>query len=62
MLNASKLEQQLAAQLAELESMRSDSGLKAEMEFESKLCGLLAEYGYNLHDVISLIDPQACWR
>jgi hypothetical protein len=28
-----KLEQQLAAQLAELESMKSDSGLKAEMEF-----------------------------
>jgi len=30
-----KLEQQLAQQLAELESMKSDSGLKKEMEFEN---------------------------
>ncbi|WP_122518600.1 histone-like nucleoid-structuring protein, MvaT/MvaU family [Pseudomonas viridiflava] len=54
-----KLEQQLAAQLAELESMKSDSGLKAEMEFEGKLRGLLAEYSYSLRDVISLLDPNA---
>jgi hypothetical protein len=57
-----KLEQQLAAQLAELDAMKSDSGLKAEMEFESKLRGLLAEYGYSLRDVISLLDPQAASR
>jgi hypothetical protein len=54
-----KLEQQLAAQLAELESMKSDSGLKKEMEFESKLRALLGEYGYSLKDVIALLDPQA---
>lgn len=54
-----KLEQQLAAQLAELESMKSDSGLKKEMEFESKLRALLGEYGYSLKDVVSLLDPQA---
>ena len=54
-----KLEQQLAAQLAELESMKSDSGLKKEMEFESKLRDLLGEYGYSLKDVINLLDPQA---
>ncbi|MBU6958960.1 DNA binding protein [Pseudomonas sp. CVAP len=54
-----KLEQQLAAQLAELESMKSDSGLKKEMEFESKLRALLGEYGYSLKDVINLLDPQA---
>ncbi len=54
-----KLEQQLAQQLAELESMKSDSGLKKEMEFESKLRGLLGEYGYSLKDVINLLDPQA---
>ncbi|MHC8350984.1 histone-like nucleoid-structuring protein, MvaT/MvaU family [Pseudomonas sp. RT4P38] len=54
-----KLEQQLAAQLAELESMKSDSGLKKEMEFESKLRVLLGEYGYSLPNVISLLDPQA---
>ena len=54
-----KLEQQLAAQLAELESMKSDSGLKKEMEFESKLRALLGEYGYSLKDVVNLLDPQA---
>lgn len=54
-----KLEQQLAAQLAELESMKSDSGLKKEMEFENKLRELLGEYGYSLKNVIALLDPQA---
>jgi cupin superfamily acireductone dioxygenase involved in methionine salvage len=53
-----KLEQQLAAQLAELEAMKDDSGLKTEMEFESKLRSLLDEYGYSLRDVINVIDPQ----
>lgn len=57
-----KLEQQLAAQLAELDAMKNDSGLKAEMEFEAKLRGLLAEYGYSLRDVISLLDPAAAKR
>lgn len=57
-----KLEQQLAAQLAELDAMKNDSGLKAEMEFETKLRGLLAEYGYSLRDVISLLDPGAAKR
>lgn len=54
-----ELELQLVAQLAELESMKSDSGLQAEMEFETKLRGLLGEYGYSLRDVISLLDPNA---
>lgn len=57
-----KLEQQLAAQLAELDAMKNDSGLKAEMEFETKLRALLAEYGYSLRDVISLLDPGAAKR
>lgn len=57
-----KLEQQLAVQLAELESMKGDSGLKTEMEFESKLRSLLAEYGYSLRDVIAILDPQATNR
>ncbi|WP_426119950.1 histone-like nucleoid-structuring protein, MvaT/MvaU family [Pseudomonas sp. DSP3-2-2] len=57
-----KLEQQLAAQLAELDAMKNDSGLQSEMQFESKLRGLLAEYGYSLRDVISLLDPTAAKR
>ncbi len=57
-----KLEQQLAAQLAELDAMKNDTGLQAEMEFEGKLRGLLAEYGYSLRDVISVLDPTAAKR
>ena len=54
-----KLEQQLAEQLAELESMKSDSGLKKEMEFESKLRALLGEYGFSLKNIIGILDPEA---
>ena len=57
-----KLEQQLADQLAELENLKNDDGLKKEIEFETKLRGLLGEYGYSLRDVISLIDPTAAKR
>jgi hypothetical protein len=57
-----KLEQQLATQLAELESMKGDSALQKEMEFEEKLRALLGEYGHSLRDVISLLDPQAAGR
>lgn len=56
------LEQQLAAQLAELESLKNDDGLKREIEFEKKLRDLLAEYGYSLRNVISILDPQAAAR
>ena len=53
-----KLEQQLAAQLAELETLKNDDGLKREIEFESKLRDLLAQYGCSLRDVINILDPQ----
>ncbi|WP_286918619.1 histone-like nucleoid-structuring protein, MvaT/MvaU family [Pseudomonas sp. UBA6753] len=52
------LEQQLAAQLAELESLKNDNGLKQEIEFEGKLRELLANYGYSLRDVIAILDPN----
>lgn len=54
-----KLEQQLAAQLAELETLKNDDGLKKEIEFETKLRDLLAKYGYSLKDVINILDPHA---
>lgn len=57
-----KLEQQLAAQLAELETLKNDDGLKKEIEFETKLRDLLAEYGHSLKDVINILDPQAASR
>lgn len=57
-----ELERNLAAQLAELENMKNDVGLKKEMEFEKKLRGLLESYGYSLRDVINILDPQASRR
>lgn len=53
------LEQQLAAQLAELETLRNDDGLKREIEFEQKLRDLLGEYGYSLRDIVAVLDPQS---
>jgi hypothetical protein len=57
-----KLEQQLAAQLAELETLKNDDGLKREIEFETKLRDLLAQYGCSLKDVINILDPHATSR
>lgn len=54
-----RLEQKLAAQLAELEALKDVDGLKQEMAFESKLRALLGEYGYSLRDVINILDPKA---
>lgn len=56
------LEQQLAAQLAELETLKNDDGLKREIEFEQKLRNLLGEYGYGLRNIIAILDPQASSR
>lgn len=57
-----RLEQKLAQQLAELEAMKGDSAIKAEMEFEEKLRALLGEYGYSLREVINILDPKASAR
>lgn len=54
-----QLEQQLAAQLAELEALKGSSELQKEIQFESKLRDLLADYGYSLRDIINILDPQA---
>jgi len=54
-----QLEQQLAAQLAELEALKGSSELQKEIEFETKLRDLLAKYGYSLRDIINLLDPQS---
>lgn len=57
-----QLEKHLAEQLEALEALKGDAGLKKEIEFESKLRALLAEYGYSLPNVINLLDPQAVRR
>ncbi|MGN7934038.1 MAG: histone-like nucleoid-structuring protein, MvaT/MvaU family [Pseudomonas rhizophila] len=54
-----QLEKHLAEQLQALESLKGDAGLKKELEFETKLRALLAEYGYSLPNVVSLLDPQS---
>ncbi|BCG22045.1 MULTISPECIES: histone-like nucleoid-structuring protein, MvaT/MvaU family [Pseudomonadaceae] len=56
------LEAQLAAQIKQLDVLKNDGGLKREIEFEEKLRKLMAEYGFNLGSVISLLDPQASRR
>jgi len=54
-----KLEQQLAGQMLELESLRGDSRLQKEIEFETKLLALLGEYGHSLRDIVGILDPNA---
>ncbi|KWU48296.1 histone-like nucleoid-structuring protein, MvaT/MvaU family [Pseudomonas palleroniana] len=56
------LEQQLAAQLAELETLKNDDGLKREIQFEQKLRDLLGEYGYSLRNIVAILDPQSNGR
>ncbi|CRM18927.1 histone-like nucleoid-structuring protein, MvaT/MvaU family [Pseudomonas sp. 35 E 8] len=54
-----QLEQELAAQLAELEALKGSSELQKEIEFETELRSLLGEYGFSLRDIVNLLDPQA---
>lgn len=51
-------EKALQEQLAQLESMKNDAGLKKEIEFEEKLLDLMKTYGRTLHDVTAILDPQ----
>lgn len=57
-----QLEKHLAEQLQVLEALKGDSGLKKEIEFETKLRGLLDQYGFNLNHIITLLDPQSTKR
>lgn len=54
-----RLEAQLAEQLAALDSLKNDSQLKREIEFETKLNALLAEYNFGLRAIIAILDPKA---
>jgi hypothetical protein len=55
----SRLEQQLTAQLAELETLKNDDGLKQEIEFETNYVICWPEYGCSLRAVINILDPHA---
>ncbi|MFZ6044966.1 histone-like nucleoid-structuring protein, MvaT/MvaU family [Pseudomonas sp. CR3202] len=56
------LEAQLAEQLKQLDVLKNDEGLKREIEFESKLRALMAQYGMSLRGIITLLDPQRASR
>lgn len=51
-------EKALQEQLAQLEALKNDAGLKKEIEFEHKLHGLMKTYDKNLRDIIALLDPN----
>lgn len=53
------LEAQIAEQQKRLEALKGDEKLQREIEFESKLRSLLADYNYSLRNVIALLDPKA---
>ena len=50
-------EKALQEQLAQLEALKNDAGLKKEIEFEQKLQGLMKSYNKNVRDIISILDP-----
>ncbi|MGE8360333.1 histone-like nucleoid-structuring protein, MvaT/MvaU family [Pseudomonas sp.] len=53
------LEAQIAEQKNRLEALKGNEKLKREIQFESKLRSLLADYNYSLKNVIALLDPKA---
>jgi hypothetical protein len=50
-------EKALQEQLAQLEALKNDAGLKKEIEFEQKLQGLMKSYNKNVRDIIAILDP-----
>ncbi|EMX8451422.1 TPA: histone-like nucleoid-structuring protein, MvaT/MvaU family [Pseudomonas aeruginosa] len=52
-------EKALQEQLAHLEVMKNDAGLKREIKFEEEVKELMREYGKSLRDVIAILDPES---
>ena len=48
-------ERQLAAQLAQLEKMKQDSGLQQELAFNDALRALMDEYGLSNRQVLAIL-------
>ena len=51
-------EKALQEQLAQLEALKNNAGLKKEIEFEEKLQSLMKTYGKSLRDIIAILDPN----
>lgn len=58
LLEFRKAERELREQLARLESLKHDTELKREMEFEDRLKALLEEYQLGLQDIVDILSPQ----
>ncbi len=55
-------EKALQEQLAQLEAMKKDAGLKREIEFEQKLLELMQSYRKGLPDIVDILDPKPTAR
>lgn len=51
-------EKALQEQLAQLEYLKNDDGLKKEIEFEQQLQALMSKYDKTLRDIIAILDPH----
>lgn len=51
-------EKALQEQLAQLENLKNDAGLKREIEFEQHLHKLMATYDKSLRDIVDILDPN----
>lgn len=51
-------EKALQEQLAQLEYLKNDDGLKKEIEFEQQLQDLMSKYDKTLRDIIAILDPH----
>ncbi|MAB23332.1 hypothetical protein ACS8E9_10665 [Pseudomonas neustonica] len=52
-------ERLLADQLAQLESLKQDAGLKEELAFNDELKALMKEYGFNANLVLQILESQS---
>ncbi|ROL73993.1 histone-like nucleoid-structuring protein, MvaT/MvaU family [Pseudomonas vranovensis] len=52
-------EKALQEQMAQLEALKKDAGLKREIEFEKKLVDLMKHYDKGLRDIVAILDPKA---
>ncbi|MBP2262987.1 hypothetical protein J3B00_003792 [Pseudomonas sp. BP8] len=55
-------EKALQEQIAQLEALKKDTGLKREIEFEQKLLGLMKSYDKGLRDIIAILDPKVATK
>lgn len=53
-----RAEEALRRQLQQLDTMKADSALQRDLDFETRLRELLAEYDLNLQDAVAILDPD----